>query len=62
MAEPVFRFRATPRGPHVEVRVFVGVDTDHLQLAGTLVLTPDQWASWQKVWEPYALPEARGRS
>ena len=39
----VLKFREERRGAHVHVTVFVGVDKDHLQNAGTLVLGVEEW-------------------
>lgn len=36
------KLRQQIRGEHVHVDVFVGVDADHLQLAGNLVLRPKE--------------------
>lgn len=37
------KFNAETKGSHVHVRVFVGKDKDHLALAGTLVLRPEEF-------------------
>lgn len=53
---PVWCFRPERRGAHVQVRVFVGVDAEHLQLAGMLTLDDAAWEAWEEIWTPYALP------
>lgn len=39
----VIRVRYRQAGGHVDARVFVGPDTDHFALAGTLCLREEEW-------------------
>lgn len=37
------KLKSEKKGTHVHVRVFMGVDSDHLQLTGTLFMDVGQW-------------------
>ncbi len=47
---PDFAIREDERrgDQHVRVSVYVGVDAQHRQLAGTLTLYPEEWDAWQQ--------------